>query len=665
MEKLIRTCALLLFSFGTLQLGAQQQVVYIWGGPGNDTSEFNGGLNGWTTMGWSTQNDQLVEDPDVKWEWIADGSARKGAYSGPGSVIRSPSVNNGAAVFDSDYLDNGGVQGQFGKGAGPAPQRGLLISPVFDCTGHESVVVRFNQALRNYQSEFYLDVSADSGYTWTSIQLNRDTFIKGRFQNVNMVNNHANVELVDISHVAANQKNVQIRFRIEGFYYYWIIDDVYVIEKPELEVSLGDCFYPLTYVSSPSIAFGVDTLFFSCKIVNRGKDSAEVTVEAGIVDTTTDAVLLTTSKTVQLVSSDSVPDSIYLVEFDDYILASNLEESTNYLIYYKINVEDYNITDNAEVFFLRINDNSLYNKTSMYLDEGILLLPTVAYRPSNVTQFGFGGIFQTGDFANDYIITSAITILAGDDVFFSGSDNALEAYVLKFNANDPKFNDPLYEDFFGMGKFAAIDDDNPYYSVVGYGDVSISGGQSFSEFEIPLENDVNEDEPLRLENNTMYVLLTNVTMQSGNAWIGFRVDEWIEMFHYESIFPKAQIGYLIWADDGWFPPFAYPWKNPACKMLIKYDPEIYTQKPELDASSVQLLPNIASDKVVVQYSFERPATGQIVLTNTEGLVYQVRTLRGEHSGEKVFSVQDLPAGQYLVWVNMDIGRKTFKLTVAR
>lgn len=663
MEKVLRACLFIITGLLAFQLSAQQQIVYIWGGPGNDTSEFNGGLNGWTTQGWSTQNGQLVEDPDVKWEWIADGSARKGAYSGGGSVIRSPSDNNGAAVFDSDYLDNGGVQGQFGKGPGPSPQRGLLISPVFDCTGHESVVVRFNQALRNYDSQFFLDVSTDSGKTWTPIQLNRDTFVKGRFQGINMANIHSNVELVDISHIAADQKNVQIRFRIEADYYYWIIDDVYVIEKPELEVSLGDCFYPLTYVSSPSIAFGVDTLFFACKFVSLGKKDAEVTVEAGLLDTATDAVLLTTTKTVQVVSSDSVPDSIYFVEFDDYLLASDLEESTNYLVYYQIKEEDYNLTDNAMVFFLRVNDNSLYNKTSIYLDDGILLSPTVAYRPSSATQFGFAGIFQTGDFARDYIITSAITILAGDDVFFSSSNNALEAYVLKFNANDPRFNDPLYEDFFGQGKFASVDDDNPYYSIVGYGDVNILNGQSFSEFEIPVENDVNQDEPLRLENNTMYALLTNVTMKTGRAWIGFRHDEWIEMFHYESIFPKAQIGYLLWADDGWFLPFIYPWKNPACKILIKYDPEIYTQKPELDASSVQLLPNIASDKVVVRYTFEKPATGQIVLTNAEGIVHQVRTLRGERTGEKVFSVQGLPAGQYLVWVNMDLGRKTFKLTV--
>ena len=47
----------------------------------------------------------------------------KGAYAGTQDPIASPTAANGFMIFDSDYLDNDGVAGDFGSGNSPTPHQ--------------------------------------------------------------------------------------------------------------------------------------------------------------------------------------------------------------------------------------------------------------------------------------------------------------------------------------------------------------------------------------------------------------------------------------------------------------------------------------------------------------------------------------------------------------
>ena len=90
------------FMFLTVVSHAQ---AVLWGGAGDPNGEFNGGLNDWTVA--------ALSDPDALWVWNATGDALDGAYSSGSGAINSPSVSNGAAVFDSDFYDNGGMPDSF------------------------------------------------------------------------------------------------------------------------------------------------------------------------------------------------------------------------------------------------------------------------------------------------------------------------------------------------------------------------------------------------------------------------------------------------------------------------------------------------------------------------------------------------------------------------
>ncbi len=255
---------------GTSGLFAQSSP-YIWGGPGDKNSEFDGGLNDWTVN--AITNDSAI------WVWEADGKADRGAYSGKEDAvqIQSPSVANGAMVFDADYYDNAGIEGNIGKGPAPGRQKADLISPVFSCENDSTVYLVFHQYFRTIYSVCKLQISVDGGETYpenAQIDLNKDVDVNGSvFSNSKVI--------VDISKFAANKSQVRIKFNISAFYYLWIIDDVYVMRELPAEPAIIGAWYPSKKYQTPVDQVSVDSFYFAMDVKNLG--NKEVTALKGSV----------------------------------------------------------------------------------------------------------------------------------------------------------------------------------------------------------------------------------------------------------------------------------------------------------------------------------------------------------------------------------------------
>lgn len=89
----------------------------VWGNV-KGQGDFSGGLGDWSV------------DKENTWEFNEDGNISKGAYGG--TQMTSGSACDGVMEFNSDWLDNGGVEGAFGDGLCPAVCTGELISPTID-----------------------------------------------------------------------------------------------------------------------------------------------------------------------------------------------------------------------------------------------------------------------------------------------------------------------------------------------------------------------------------------------------------------------------------------------------------------------------------------------------------------------------------------------------
>jgi hypothetical protein len=185
-------------------------------------------FTGWVTRGLTATG--TANKDSARFVWRRDASASGGQYYGGFTFLASPSRLNGAAVFNSDYLDLIGTT---------SPHSGEMISPKMDLTGKSGVVVQFNQLYRNFQSQTLVSFSKDDGATWsTPTDINSDIGV-----------NTATVDPTDKTQTDATIKrvklvgsvgsaNFRIKFTFTGNYYFWIMDDVKIIDVPyDLQMS--------------------------------------------------------------------------------------------------------------------------------------------------------------------------------------------------------------------------------------------------------------------------------------------------------------------------------------------------------------------------------------------------------------------------------------------
>ncbi len=334
---------LILLSLGS---GVSAQAV-LWGGPNDPNSSFSAGLSDWTTAGLSSS----VSDSsaNAKWIYTANGSSQ-GGYSNQAGRINSPTFANGALIFDSDFLDNGGVEGNEGLGVAPSPHSGSLTSPIIDCSTFGSVAVSFYQYYQNFYSECFLEVSADSGSTWTRIRVN-SLVSPG---NGTTRNNH---QVIDITSVAANKNGVQIRFVFDGDYYFWIIDDVTLVSLADLDLAIRQPFYSPSAYSQPKTQICQDTFRFRSTISNLGgKDQGNVVVKAEVLGTDRATVIFKDST---VLFNLGINDDDLLVPINGYFVPNNLDLG-KYFIRYSLaggSGTEFNPRDNNRIDSFEITSN--------------------------------------------------------------------------------------------------------------------------------------------------------------------------------------------------------------------------------------------------------------------------------------------------------------------
>jgi hypothetical protein len=207
----------------------------------------NGIPTGWSTSG--TANGSA--NTNAVWVYRgpsttpSNATGSRGAYAGPASTgqlpILSPTDSNGFVIFDSDYLDNNGIAGNFcGTGAlACAPHYATLTTSTINLQQHSNVELRFYQYYRRFAGPgsvqsvpaTYVDISTDGGGTWSNT-----TTLNSNLA-VNLFTARNSVVSINISQFAGNQSNVKIRFRFDGEYYFWQIDDLEIVSVPKFRLT--------------------------------------------------------------------------------------------------------------------------------------------------------------------------------------------------------------------------------------------------------------------------------------------------------------------------------------------------------------------------------------------------------------------------------------------
>ncbi len=150
-----------------------------------------------------------------------------------GPTIFSPTKDNGFLIFDSDYWDsNEGSCIDFGTGFSPAPHNAQLTTGSIDLSGTPYVGLIFNQFAKNFQSTFKVQASVNDGeFT--------DVFVNDIAPDNGITDEDMQIRK-NISSTIGGQSNVKLRFVFEGTYYYWMIDDVKLVELQANNMELSN-----------------------------------------------------------------------------------------------------------------------------------------------------------------------------------------------------------------------------------------------------------------------------------------------------------------------------------------------------------------------------------------------------------------------------------------
>jgi len=212
----------------------------------------NGFPANWTTSTTNTSGGNAI----CNWVWSDDGSW--GNFSGGGTssadaAINSTTANNGFLISDIDSA-NHFVNGQ-PSGSNYEYIDSYFITEAISTLGFPNVTLEFEHNFRfNNDIDLVISVSDDS-ISWT------DFFVQGSATN-NEESADPEVLNLNISCVAGNQSNVYIKVGWSARVYYWMIDDMKLIETSNHVLSLEESNYGGWFTTPTTNDFGLDYSFY-------------------------------------------------------------------------------------------------------------------------------------------------------------------------------------------------------------------------------------------------------------------------------------------------------------------------------------------------------------------------------------------------------------------
>lgn len=196
-------------------------------------------------------------------------------------TIRSATVANGFAMFDSDGQCNGNQIAN------------LETASTIDLSTATSARIVFSQFYRHYYDSTFLFISNDSGATWNKINVNPITQ-NDNFNSNNAPNGAQNPEIIsiNITSLAAGHSGVKLKFQFyspasldqfAGCAYTWMLDDISIQDVPPGDIGILNIDPPSEYCIIPYDQ--IHPLQLAASVKNFGIDTAfNVAVQADVFD---------------------------------------------------------------------------------------------------------------------------------------------------------------------------------------------------------------------------------------------------------------------------------------------------------------------------------------------------------------------------------------------
>lgn len=606
--------------------------------------DFDGGIpDTWTTEG----------DNGEVWVWSEDGTPvellyqdtlYEATFAGNSGAIESSTATNGAALFNSDAYDSAE---EATPGSGPilSPHYSTLTSPVFDCSGYETVTLKFNQYYRNFDSEISYEISVDSGQTWSADTLSEKVV-------TNLSTSPSTVVIEDITDVAAGEETVQIRFVFAGDYYFWLVDDITVVGDITKEVGVPEFFFFSAQDYQRPELTPADTMFFQTSVANYSAEPVEnLVLRARVIRDEGDQIATIYDDSTVVESFPGLTEDT--ITLDGFFVPS---------------VEDLELGEYTLVYDVYPQDRNDYDDVNNQAVEGFIVGGSAFSKTRGaITNRGYGGQFDY-EIGNVFEIGTA-PVMGGDTTGFLATTVTTAVSV---NPAESIGGENVTAFLYKVNDFVSQDWSN--FPPTPKDDPEEAGARSIGFAQIEFPNEYENDAPVTgelldlatgesgvlLEPNSQYILTVsyvdaaNVAFQAGDSRINY----------------TNNLGSMLWfpPEESWFlNSFGstvdfMPFIELGTELVIVDQDEV-----ALPEASMNIFPNPvrSGENLNVAIDLETPQEAAVILAHIDGRIISNQELDMVQKETVQLETQNLAAGQYFVRLSTNEGTRTLKFSVVR
>lgn len=264
-------------------VGCKDTVEYdpavFWGHiPGQ--GDFANGFGDWTVKGISAAADTFTYLPSGVPDW--------GSFDGNTAIFASPTACNGVmsmSFVKYNVLNNPSLAQPYYVSTSE------LISPTIDCSGKQNVAIEFYTLISRLNRTVTFSYSTDDGETWSEPE---DITTANAVNGATKATEKFTFPLLAF----ANQPKCKVKFIAEGDFYYFMVDDVTLIDKKVFDMTISKDYYGSA--RNYATPFNqVEENYFTLDIENTGNVPVEnVAVALDIYDYTGDDPILVHTDTI-------------------------------------------------------------------------------------------------------------------------------------------------------------------------------------------------------------------------------------------------------------------------------------------------------------------------------------------------------------------------------
>jgi hypothetical protein len=615
-------------------------------------SQFNGGLNGWTTKGLASS--EAAKKDSAVWVWTSKGDSDNGAYGATTEKIASPSVANGSVIFDSDFLDNGGVAGAFGTGKAPttaaSPHSGELISPIINATGFSNFSIQFNQLYRNFNNRgalgCFVTWSEDGGTTWKPL-IRTNSAVSGLTP--------TDSKKLILLPGSVGTANFRVKFVFQGNYYFWIVDDVVLSTKKVKDVKVSPDFFAVPVSGTHIPKNQLEPLHFLADVINEGNvpmPNVKLTTkvwrtQAGVRT----EVFSTTRSDYGTIKGDTAVENKILPNslapsvltvgsyLGAYIISSDSADDlrANDTAYFSLNVTDsvfrkeigatnyYRPSDRG--YATTATDRDWQAVVSYHIVDGKKSSLKAIVAPMDVRAVNFGktlfcGVYEAKDLNGDGNISKdeRVNIVAAGEVVFTAADTTTKRIVKTINVFDISTN-----------KIFVPKDTTNYF--------------------ISLEYDSKAT-------TDIFLLGFNEIINYGAANYLYTTELGKPRFSY--YLGRGEAGESVWTKELFGEDI-----TPTIRMIL-YPFLVDTKDILSDKNKFEVYPNPATNVVTLDIELENMTSVMLArVLNLQGQVMMEKEVDNFKSGNVQLDVSNLVSGNYMIQIFSKDGTKTKQVVIAK